>query len=344
MLLVRELRRGGYNPLFARVDTAEDMQAALASKEWDIVLADYVMPRFNVPAALSLIKEAALDVPVIVVSGAIADDLAINAMRYGAQDYLMKGNLKRLVPAIEREVQDAHVRRERKRAQELSARLGRILNRSPNEIYVIDAESLRFIQVNHTACRDLGYTESELLQMTPLDIQPPANVEPFTAHLERLRAATQDQVIFETVLCRKDGSSYPVEVRLNFSPEEMPPVFVAIVLDISHRKQAEEAHQDSESASEPWSARWTIWSLRWIWGSTIPGRSGDGSRRTALIPSHFWARRQNRRWEPKQPESTRRPIAARCMAKRRSTTGRSGSSKESGGEGQGSLFWFTLPM
>ena len=117
-LMVRELERGGYNPVFERVETAEAMTAALAKQTWDVVLADYNMPHFSAPEALKLLQKRGLDIPFIIVSGSIGEDTAVAAMKAGAHDYLMKDNLKRLVPAIKRELLDARVRRERKQAEE----------------------------------------------------------------------------------------------------------------------------------------------------------------------------------------------------------------------------------
>lgn len=111
-LLLRELRKGGYEPVFKRVETPESMKAAL-EKNWDIIISDYVMPEFSGLSALTLLKESGKDIPFIIVSGNIGEDIAVGAMKAGAHDYIIKGNLKRLVPAIEREMREAEVRRER---------------------------------------------------------------------------------------------------------------------------------------------------------------------------------------------------------------------------------------
>jgi len=113
LLLVRELRRGGYEPFVERVETADAMKAALEERHWDIVISDYAMPAFSAPAALSLLKESRLDVPFIIVSGTIGEETAVEAMRSGAQDFMIKGKVARLVPAIEREVREAARRKER---------------------------------------------------------------------------------------------------------------------------------------------------------------------------------------------------------------------------------------
>jgi len=94
------------------------MHAALAMQPWDIVISDYFLPHFSAPAALRLLQESGLDVPFIIVSGTIGEDTAVAAMKAGALDYLMKGNLARLTPAIERELREAEVRRERQRVEE----------------------------------------------------------------------------------------------------------------------------------------------------------------------------------------------------------------------------------
>jgi len=117
LLLLRELRRGAYEPHYERVDTRQAMSAALDRQPWDIVVADFSMPRFNALAALDLVKEKGLDVPFIIVSGTIGEELAVQAMKNGAHDYIMKGNLTRLVPAVQRELREAIERRERKRAE-----------------------------------------------------------------------------------------------------------------------------------------------------------------------------------------------------------------------------------
>jgi len=103
LLLVNELQRGGYAPTYERVETAEAMTAALKKQVWDIILSDYSMPHFSAPESLRLLQQSGLDLPFIVISGTIGEDVAVATMQAGAHDYLMKGILQRLVPASERE-------------------------------------------------------------------------------------------------------------------------------------------------------------------------------------------------------------------------------------------------
>jgi len=118
LLLVHALQRGGYDPTWQRVASAKGLTTALAQQTWDLVLCDYVMPGFSAPAALKLMREGGLDIPIIIVSGQVGEEYAVEAMRAGAQDYVNKNNLVRLLPAIERELHEFTVRSARKRAEE----------------------------------------------------------------------------------------------------------------------------------------------------------------------------------------------------------------------------------
>src|SRR5918996_2611881 len=118
LLLLRGLRRGGFETDFEQVETAEAMATALAAQTWDIVISDYSMPDFSGLAALSVLKQSGLDLPFILVSGTVGEEVAVEAMKAGAHDYVMKGNLQRLCTAIERELREAEIRREHKSAEE----------------------------------------------------------------------------------------------------------------------------------------------------------------------------------------------------------------------------------
>lgn len=117
LLLVEQLRAGGYAPDARRVDNAEDLMDALDKQKWDIIFSDHSMPRFSSTEALEIVRSSALDVPFIIVSGVIGEEAAVAAMRAGAQDYLMKGNLARLVAAVARELAEAEERRAHREAE-----------------------------------------------------------------------------------------------------------------------------------------------------------------------------------------------------------------------------------
>ncbi len=117
-LILRTLRKGGYSIDSLRVDNELDLKRALDNSTWDIVLSDYSMPGFSGLAALNILKEQNLDIPFIIISGTIGEEVAVEAMRLGAHDYLMKDNLARLVPAIQRELHDANERYARRIAEQ----------------------------------------------------------------------------------------------------------------------------------------------------------------------------------------------------------------------------------
>ena len=128
LLVIRLLQKGGYEPVYERVETAVAMDEALGRETWDIIISDYSMPHFSGIAAFTLYKEKGLDIPFILVSGAIGEELAVAAMVAGIHDYVMKNNLTRLVPAIQRELREAESRRERKRAEDAIRETQDLLN------------------------------------------------------------------------------------------------------------------------------------------------------------------------------------------------------------------------
>jgi PAS domain S-box-containing protein len=113
-LLLRQLRRAGYDPVSERVQTADAMKTALERGTWDLVVCDYTMPQFDAPTALTLLNQSGRDVPFIVVSGSIGEDIAVTMMKSGAHDYILKQNLTRFVPALQRELREAENRRQQR--------------------------------------------------------------------------------------------------------------------------------------------------------------------------------------------------------------------------------------
>ncbi len=117
-LIVRLLERAGYSVEAHRLEDPEAMRAALQRRTWDIVIADHQMACFDAPGALEILHETGLDIPFVVVSGSIGEELAVRMMKSGAHDYVLKDNLSRLVPAVERELREAQSRRERRQAEQ----------------------------------------------------------------------------------------------------------------------------------------------------------------------------------------------------------------------------------
>ncbi|MGB5106516.1 MAG: hybrid sensor histidine kinase/response regulator [Candidatus Zixiibacteriota bacterium] len=117
MLILRELRRGGFDPTYRVIERPEEMQHALSCEDWELIIADYSMPHFNGAMALEMLKSSSLDIPFILVSGKIGEEVAVEAMKAGAHDYIMKGNLARLAPAIVRELREVKVRYEHRQIE-----------------------------------------------------------------------------------------------------------------------------------------------------------------------------------------------------------------------------------
>jgi DNA-binding NtrC family response regulator len=120
-LLLREIQRGGYGVECERVETADAMSSALTRQQWDLIICDFSLPSFSAPNALELLKKTNIDLPFIIVSGTIGEESTVNATG-GCNDFIIKGNFARLLPAIQRELKEAAVRRERReRERELEA-------------------------------------------------------------------------------------------------------------------------------------------------------------------------------------------------------------------------------
>jgi diguanylate cyclase (GGDEF)-like protein/PAS domain S-box-containing protein len=242
-LLLEELRRGGYEVSFERVDATAAMTAALTGAEWDIVISDYSMPDFSAPAALELLQKSGFDLPFIIVSGVIGEEVAVEAMKAGAQDCIMKYNLKRLLPAVERELREAGVRREGKRAEEALKLFRTLIDRSNDAIEVVDPETGRFLDINEKAWQDLGYSREELLSLSVSDIDPTVDPPSFPRIMEDLRKS--GFIIWEGYHRRKDGSTFPVEVNIKYVRLDRD-YAVTVVRDITERKRTEEALVRSE--------------------------------------------------------------------------------------------------
>jgi PAS domain S-box-containing protein len=243
-LLVRALERGGFEPIYTRVDNAADLRTALRESSWEIIICDHAMPQFDSFAALTIVKETGLDLPFIVVSGVIGEEVAVATMKAGAHDYLMKDKLLRLVPAIERELQEAEGRRQRRQAEEAlrtsEERFRGLIENSPSAIVLKDREH-RFRLVNKRFEQWYGVAEADVLGKTSYDLFPQEYADVYVS---------QDQEVLET------GTAIERELTVPFADGTLHPVLVTkypvfdarghpvgvgtINSDMTARKQAED--------------------------------------------------------------------------------------------------------
>ena len=185
ILLLRELRRGPWAVHHQRVDTPQSMAAALYGHSWDLIIADYVMPYFSGPAALKMARERSADIPFILVSGQVGEEAAVEAMQAGADDYLFKGNLRRLVTAVDRELRDAQGRR---RAEHNERQLQK------GERQLADAQRLAHLGTWHADLRTGGAVWSEEASLI-LGCRPGRAGLTFQQFLDSLRAADRTAII-----------------------------------------------------------------------------------------------------------------------------------------------------
>jgi PAS domain S-box-containing protein len=161
-LLIQELRRGGYAPTHRRVETAEDLIKALRQPDWDLVVSDYSMPSFNGSDALKLFTEQKQNIPFIFVSGTQGEDAAVRMMKAGASDYIVKGNLSRFVPAVEREIESARLRRQKLQHELTTQHLAAIVNSSQDAIYSLNSYGT-IVSWNPAAEEIYGYSAQEIM-------------------------------------------------------------------------------------------------------------------------------------------------------------------------------------
>ena len=179
---LKELQKGGYETDSICLDNAADFRKALSDKEWDIIISDYDMGAFNGKEALKILKERDdLDIPFILVSGAVGEDTAVELMKSGCSDFISKDSLSRLYPAVKREIKDADTRRERKQAQEeldrkliemeeLSFRQNIMLEENPTPLILMDL-NLNIKFVNRAYVKLSGYSKDKLLTMSARDFK-----------------------------------------------------------------------------------------------------------------------------------------------------------------------------
>jgi len=239
-LLERELRHGGYEPVTKRVETAKALSAELKRQEWDIVISDYVMPRFSGLKALNVLKDAGLDLPFIIISGKIGEDTAVEAMKAGAHDYIMKDRLTRLIPAIQRELNEATVRRERKLVEEALRRQAQIIDQIHDSVVSTDLDG-HVTSWNRGAERLFGYSAKEALDKHISFVYPQDQREFLEQEVIKPLKEKGDHEI-EVRMRRKSGEDFYAHLSLSLlrDSEGSTGGMIGYSMDITERKRAEE--------------------------------------------------------------------------------------------------------
>ena len=223
LLLLRKLKKGGYSPTYEQVDTAEAMSKALDKQTWDVILCDNSMPTFDASSALELYKDKGLDLPFIIVSGTIADETAVAAMKAGAHDYIMKGNLARLSSAIDRELREFKNRQERRITEiqliKSEEKYRTLFEDSRDAIYLNNQEG-GLIDFNLSTLELFGYSREEMLgintkavfvnpdeyQRLQDEIAQKGSVREFEVKLRKKDGTEIDCLITSTVRLARDKS------------------------------------------------------------------------------------------------------------------------------------------
>jgi len=212
--IVRELQRGGFHVDFERVETASAMQETLAKGSWDLIISDYRMPQFDGEAALALYLQSGSEAPFIMVSGAIGEERAVEMLKRGAHDYVMKDNLSRLVPATRRELESARQKRMRRQTEEATAYLASIVQSSDDAIVGKNLEGT-ILSWNRGAEKLYGYSAVEMIGRPVSVLFPPELKQEGTYILNEIKRGGHIEGL-QTLRLRKDGT--PVEVSVTVSP------------------------------------------------------------------------------------------------------------------------------
>jgi len=260
LLVERELKHAGYQVETRRVDTREEMIAALQSEKWDLIISDYAMPQFSGLAALEVYHQEEMDIPFLVVSGTIGEDTAVAMMKGGAHDYMMKNNLTRLGVALERELREADVRRQRRlaveRLRESEANSRALLNAFKDIAMLIETDGT-VIALNEAAIQSLG---KPLDQVVGQDLGTLVPEELLRNHKENIKRVIQsgEPENFEDI---RDNKYYWNTIYPVFDPGNKVERLAIYSYDMTDRKLAEQQIlQASRELEQAYDATLSGWS------------------------------------------------------------------------------------
>ena len=243
-MIIRELK-SSFSTHFLRIDTADEMLAALKGSQWDIIISDYVMPRFSGLDAIALLRNNGYTLPLIVVSGKIEDDAAVETMRAGACDYILKDNLARLVPAIRRELKESEIRRQKIKAEEELRKLSHAVEQSPVSIIVTDRNGT-IEYVNPKFTQITGYRADEAIGKTPRILK--SGKIPDSEYKRLWETITSGREWHGELINRKmNGELFWERASISAIRDSNGTIthFVGVKEDISEQRRTEQAHKQA---------------------------------------------------------------------------------------------------
>jgi two-component system cell cycle sensor histidine kinase/response regulator CckA len=234
-MVLRQMRHDGFEPEWELVETAADFQAKL-NPGLELILSDFQLPQFNGLEALDILAKSGLDIPFILISGTIGEDLAVKAIQAGASDYLLKDRMTRLGFAVENSLVNARLRLEQKQAFAALQLFRSLFDNSTDSLEVIDAATGRFLDINQRGHVDLGYTREEFLGLTLFDVDPSIDQKVWAQMVSKMKSEGSNAA--EGRHRRKDGTTFPIEFSAKWVSLDRDYV-VAVVRDITQRKELE---------------------------------------------------------------------------------------------------------
>ncbi len=241
-LTIMELKRGGFELSSLRIDTGSAMEKALTEGHWDLIICDHVMPAFSSSMALDILRSNGQDIPFIIVSSVAPEDLVTAAMRSGAHDFISKGSLVRLVPAVQRELREATVRRERHqialKLKESENRYTHLFNENPAPMLLVEASTLMVVDANPAAAVFFGHALEALKQAT---ISALSRLSRTGDWKNIQRAKDLHGRIFADQMLLADGSLREVDVYAVRIQHGNRSLLLVTLFDQTERKAAEES-------------------------------------------------------------------------------------------------------
>lgn len=256
-MVLRELRRAGYDPQWERVDTEAEYVARLEGKP-DLVLADYTMPHFSAKRALTLLQESEPDLPFIIISGTMGEDQAVEVMRQGAWDYLLKDRMGRLGPAVALALEKRHMRKEYAVATEAlrksEHKYRHLFENLSEAAFLIDCATHRIVDLNLRAEELVGRPRAEVLDTDEITLFPAEHTAGSGGRMTNAISNSPGGHWMEAEVCHTAGTTVQVQISITTTELNQRAHILALMTDITARKQKEETLRSAKNAAEESSA------------------------------------------------------------------------------------------